>query len=193
MGKKKKRSQMLRDPGIPDTSARLRYVRQLVDQRDAEDETVVQSADDTFLTSAILPDVDFWQRIDAHTRRIRDSMRQMNAALQEVRAAPPPLIASGGWSAPAELVYELATPFDVSGYDWDAGRYRTDRLHHLKGDEVPLEALRPGTKVYVLEEVFTVDRVELDPIRTVWLKELPTSPLYFEGWEDINLAIEEEE
>jgi hypothetical protein len=48
--------------------------------------------------------------------------------------------------------------------------------------------------VYVLEDVFTVDRVDMKAtLPTVWLKELPTSPLYFSDEESIYLANETED
>lgn len=129
--------------------------------------------------------------VQTSMRQMQDSLDHMIDAIGQIQVHPWPttsLVASGGWSAPAEYVYELA-PEEP---EWNIG-YRTDNQHHRKGDETALEALHPGTKVYVLEGVFTVDRVELEPIRTVWLVELPTSPLYFEAWEWINLATEEED
>lgn len=69
--------------------------------------------------------------------------------------------------------------------------YRPDQR---QGEEVYVYDLRPGARVYVLEDVFTVDRVDMDaPVPTVWLKELPTSPLYFTEDEYIYLANETEE
>ena len=60
-----------------------------------------------------------------------------------------------------------------------------------QGDEVYVYDLLPGARVYVLEDVFTVDRVDMEaPLPTVWLKELPTSPLYFTEDESIYLADE---
>ena len=81
------------------------------------------------------------------------------------------------------------------GLRWaDTGRpdYRWGR-DPRQGDEVYVSDLLPGVRVYVLEDVFTVDRVDMDaPLPTVWLKELPTSPLYFSEDECIYLAIEPE-
>jgi hypothetical protein len=58
-----------------------------------------------------------------------------------------------------------------------------------QGEEVPVEDLTPGTKVFILEGVFTVFRVDMKaPIPTVWLEELPDSPLYFEHTDYIPLA-----
>jgi hypothetical protein len=63
-----------------------------------------------------------------------------------------------------------------------------------QGEEVYVYDLLPGCRVFVLEDVFTVDRVDMDAILpTVWLKELPTSPLYFTEYEYIYLATEPEE
>jgi hypothetical protein len=60
-----------------------------------------------------------------------------------------------------------------------------------QGEEVYVYDLLPGARVYVLEDVFTVDRVDMNaPLPTVWLKELPTSPLYFTEDECIYLANE---
>jgi hypothetical protein len=63
-----------------------------------------------------------------------------------------------------------------------------------QGEEVYVYDLLPGTRVYILEDVFTVDRVDMNaPLPTVWLKELPTSPLYFTEDEYIYLANETED
>jgi hypothetical protein len=63
-----------------------------------------------------------------------------------------------------------------------------------QGEEVSVHFLTPGARVYVLEDVFTVDRVDMNAILpTVWLKELPTSPLYFSEEESIYLANETED
>ena len=63
-----------------------------------------------------------------------------------------------------------------------------------RGDEVYVYDLLPGARVYVLEDVFTVDRVDLDATPpTVLLKELPTSPLYFSEDHYIYLANETED
>ena len=63
-----------------------------------------------------------------------------------------------------------------------------------QGEEVYVYDLLPGARVYVLEDVFTVDRVDMDAtLPTVWLKELPTSPLYFTEDESIYLANESDD
>ncbi len=63
-----------------------------------------------------------------------------------------------------------------------------------QGEEVYVYDLLPGARVFILEDVFTVDRVDMDaPLPTVWLKELPTSPLYFGEYEAIYLADETED
>lgn len=60
-----------------------------------------------------------------------------------------------------------------------------------QGEEIYVYDILPGARVFVLEDVFTVDRVDMDAtLPTVWLKELPTSPLYFTEYEYIYLADE---
>lgn len=60
-----------------------------------------------------------------------------------------------------------------------------------EGEWVPVHSLQPGTKVFILEGVFTVSVTDMDaPIPTVWLAELPDSPLYFDLYENIPLANE---
>lgn len=63
-----------------------------------------------------------------------------------------------------------------------------------QGEEVYVWDILPGARVFVLEDVFTVERVDMNATPpTVWLKELPTSPLYFTDGEYINLADESED
>lgn len=70
-------------------------------------------------------------------------------------------------------------------------RYMTDRR---QGEEVEVKVLAPGDRVFILEGVFTVYRVDMKaPIPTVWLQELPDSPLYFDEYETISRANETEE
>jgi len=77
-------------------------------------------------------------------------------------------------------------------FRWDISAYQQEDPR--KGEEVYVYDILPGARVYVLEDVFTVDRVELDACPpTVWLKELPTSPLYFTEDEYIYLANETED
>jgi len=60
-----------------------------------------------------------------------------------------------------------------------------------QGEWVPVHSLQPGAKVFILEGVFTVSVTDMDaPIPTVWLVELPDSPLYFDYGENIPLANE---
>jgi hypothetical protein len=63
-----------------------------------------------------------------------------------------------------------------------------------KGDDIEVRVLVPGDKVFILEGVFTVHRVDMKaPIPTVWLEELPDSPLYFTDTDYIPLANETED
>lgn len=92
-----------------------------------------------------------------------------------------------------QLIENLTSgPFDVQRGGIQYGPpFRPDAR---QGEEVYVCDLLPGARVYVLEDVFTVDRVDMDATPpTVWLKELPTSPLYFSEDESIYLAIETED
>lgn len=111
-----------------------------------------------------------WRYIEESVRRMRDAMTRMADTLSDL---PPIQVRRGGIEYP---------PYS---------RFLPDRR---KGEEVYVYDLLPGTRVYVLEDVFTVDRVDMDaPLPTVWLKELPTSPLYFSEDEYIYLANETED
>jgi hypothetical protein len=113
-------------------------------------------------------------------RQHEESMQNMRAALDSLRD----MVAS----------YQ---PFSVrrGGIQYPNGPIPTASKHDArKGEEVEVGDLLPGARVYVLEDVFTVERVDMDgPIPTLWMKELPTSPLYFTDDDYINLANETED
>lgn len=131
------------------------------------------------------------------------------------------IIASGGWVVPAPVVRGNLYAQEIT-IDFGAMRSGFDRINAMlgdlmesfrqtsyrnwsgevlfpepdprQGDEVYVYDILPGARVFVLEDVFTVDRVDMDaPLPTVWLKELPTSPLYFSEYEYIYLANETED
>jgi hypothetical protein len=112
-----------------------------------------------------------------------DWLRRMDVAmarLADALAIPAPLM------PPRFEVPRGGIRYDA--HDWG------EKLDPRKGEEVYVYDLLPGARVYVLEDVFTVDRVDMDaPLPTVWLKELPTSPLYFTDDDYINLANETED
>jgi hypothetical protein len=110
--------------------------------------------------------------IGAGMARMREAMEQMSAmmaGLPPLQMEPPPFLARrGGITYP--------------------------KPDQRQGEQIEVRRLVPGDRVFILEGVFTVYRVDMKaPIPTVWLKELPDSPLYFEHTDYIPLAIETED
>ena len=104
---------------------------------------------------------------------------------------PEPTLSSRTQEAFARLVEALEAMPRRDGIigQWEPEPHK--RPDPRQGEEVYVYDILPGARVYVLEDVFTVDRVDMDaPLPTVWLKELPTSPLYFNEYEAIYLANE---
>jgi hypothetical protein len=113
--------------------------------------------------------------------RIEAGMREMNEVF-------------GRMAERLEALPRFEVPRGGIRYDLESGIRGIRRQDPRKGEEVYVYDLLPGARVYVLEDVFTVDRVDMDaPLPTVWLKELPTSPLYFSEDEYIYLANETED
>jgi hypothetical protein len=63
-----------------------------------------------------------------------------------------------------------------------------------EGEDTPIRTLRAGTRVFILGDVFTVSSVDMRaPIPTVWVREMPNAPLYFNRGDTIPLANESTE
>jgi hypothetical protein len=113
------------------------------------------------------------ERGEMSMRRFREAMERMEEAMRTIREPV------RSWQ-------------DDDLIEWNPRPYM--RSDPRQGEEVYVYDIRPGARVYVLEDVFTVDRVDMDAtLPTVWLKELPTSPLYFTPDESIYLANETED
>jgi hypothetical protein len=125
------------------------------------------------MSAPVLPRIDF-QQAEAGVNRMQEAFARMAEMLE---ALPRFEVPRGGIS------YEPG---------WIPPSYR--KRDPRQGEEVSVHFLTPGARVYVLEDVFTVDRVDMKAtLPTVWLKELPTSPLYFSEEEAIYLANETED
>jgi hypothetical protein len=110
-------------------------------------------------------------------RQHEDGMRHLQAALDALREA-----------------FDAMPPITVQRGGIRYGEYQYPKRDPRQGEEVYVYDILPGARVYVLEDVFTVDRVDMNgTLPTVWLKELPTSPLYFTNEESIYLANETED
>jgi hypothetical protein len=130
------------------------------------DDIVIRSADGTVLRQVALPPL---HNVEASMSRMHEAFARMAEMLE---AVPWYEVPRGGF----------------------AFEYRLPGGDPRQGEEVSVHFLTPGARVYVLEDVFTVDRVDMNAILpTVWLKELPTSPLYFSDEESIYLANETED
>jgi hypothetical protein len=129
-------------------------------------------AGDGSVTRRWVPEV---ERAETSMRSFSEAMARLEAALAALPdILPPPM-----------------PEFGVTRGSYGGAWFQRDQR---QGEEVYVYDLRPGARVYVLEDVFTVDRVDMDaPLPTVWLKELPTSPLYFTEDEYIYLANETED
>lgn len=120
-----------------------------------------------------VPDPEGLRRIEMSLRRFNVALERLEETIRNLPPLPELTVQRGGIEYPAY------------------SRFLPDPR---RGEEVYVYDLLPGARVYVLEDVFTVDRVDMDaPLPTVWLKELPTSPLYFSEDEYIYLAIEPKE
>ena len=121
---------------------------------------------------------------------MQENMRNMRSALDRLRqafdSAPPSAVQRGGIP-----FFERETQPDPL-YEWDP--FPFGRRDPRQGEEVYITDILPGARVYVLDDVFTVSAVDMDgPMPTVWLKELPDSPLYYTNYESIYLANETED
>jgi len=110
------------------------------------------------------------------------SFRRMNEALdrlaQTLRDLPP-----------------IEVPdFELPRFEVQRGGMRWMAPDPRIGEEVSISSLKAGDRVFILEGVFTVASVDMDaPIPTIWLKELPDSPLYYSDSDYIPRAIESKE
>jgi hypothetical protein len=115
--------------------------------------------------------------------RHEERMRRMRAALDALTE----MVEATSWNG-NQLVVQRG------GIRYGEHQFQFPQRDTRQGEEVYVYDILPGARVYVLEDVFTVDRVDMDgPLPTVWLKELPTSPLYFTEDESIYLANETED
>lgn len=114
---------------------------------------------------------------------IAERMRSVQARMDQMRAS-------------MARLDQLVGNLEVMDFSVQRGGIQYTRIptDPRRGEEVYVYDLLPGARVYVLEDVFTVDRVDMDAtLPTVWLKELPTSPLYFTEYESVYLANETED
>jgi hypothetical protein len=138
--------------------------RPYIPPRSDLDDIVIRSADGTVLRQVALPPL----------HNVEESMRRMNEAMLRL----------------ADMLAGLPYP----PMDAMRGGITYPKRDPRKGDDIEVRVLVPGDKVFILEGVFTVHRVDMKaPIPTVWLEELPDSPLYFTDTDYIPLAKEPED
>jgi hypothetical protein len=152
--------------------------RPYIPPRSDLDDIVIRANDGTVLRQVALPPVPNLIEIHVRAESSMTRMQEAFARMAEMLEALPRFeVPRGGIS------YEPG---------WIPPSYR--KRDPRQGEEVSVHFLTPGARVYVLEDVFTVDRVDMKAtLPTVWLKELPTSPLYFSEEEAIYLANETED
>jgi hypothetical protein len=145
--------------------------RPYIPPRSDLDDIVIRSADGTVLRRVALPPL---RNVEEGMSRMHEAFARMAEMLE---ALPRFEVPRGGFS------YEPG---------WIPPSYR--KRDPRKGDDIEVRVLVPGDKVFILEGVFTVHRVDMKaPIPTVWLEELPDSPLYFADTDYIPLAKEPED